>query len=86
LKLQAKVPKAFSNLMARAYAEFHATYANTCVIQSAVCNTIKATVLDIGPDFDNVWSMGQINALSFACHTNQQMQLLWHEGNEYLDT
>jgi hypothetical protein len=40
LKLQAKVPKAFINLMARAYAEFDATYANSCVIQSAICSQL----------------------------------------------
>jgi hypothetical protein len=86
LKLQAKVAKAFISLMARAYAEFDATYTNMHVIQSTVCNTIEAIVLDVGPDFDNVWSKGQINALPFACCANPQMQLLWHEGNEYLCT
>jgi hypothetical protein len=70
LKLQAKVPKAFINVMARAYAEFNATYSNTHVIQSALRTTIEEIVLKLGPDFDNVWSKGQIEALPFACHTN----------------
>jgi hypothetical protein len=70
LKLQAKVPKAFIGLMARAYAKFDATYANTHVIQSTVHNTIEAIVLDVGPDFDIIWSKGQINALPFACCAN----------------
>ncbi len=70
LKLQAKVPKAFIDLTARAYAEFDLTYANTRVIQSMVCNTIKAIVLDVGLDFNNVWSKRQINALPFACCAN----------------
>jgi hypothetical protein len=56
LKLRAKVPKAFINLTARAYAEFDRAYTNTRVIQCAVHNTIKAIVLDVGPDFDNIWS------------------------------
>jgi hypothetical protein len=50
-KLQAKVPKAFIDLTASANAEFDTTYANTHVIQSAVCNTIKAIELDVGTDF-----------------------------------
>jgi hypothetical protein len=86
LKLQAKVPNAFINPTARAYAEFNVTYSNTRGIQSAICNTIEEIVLDVGPDFDNVWSKGQINALPFACCTNPQMQLLWHDGNKYLCT
>jgi hypothetical protein len=84
LKLQAKVPKAFIDLMARAYAEFDPTYANTLVIQSTVRNTIEAIVQDVGPDFNNIWSKGQIDALSIACHTKPQMQLLWHEGDKYI--
>jgi hypothetical protein len=54
LKLQAIVFKAFIDLMARANAKFDVTYASTCVIQSTVRNTIKAIVLDVGPDFDNI--------------------------------
>jgi hypothetical protein len=84
LKLQAKVPKAFINVMARAYAKFNATYSNTRVIQSTLRTTIEEILLKLGPDFDNVWSKGQIEALPFACRVNPQMQLLWHEGNKNL--
>jgi hypothetical protein len=62
LKLQAKVPKAFINIMARAYAKFDATYSNMRVSQSTLCMTIEEIVLELGPDFDNVWSKGQIEA------------------------
>ncbi len=84
MKLQAKVPKAFIDLTARAYAEFNAIYTNTPVIQSAIHNAIEAIVQNVGQDFDNIWSNGQIDALPFACCANPQMQLLWHEGNKYL--
>jgi hypothetical protein len=85
LKLQAKVLNAFINLTTRVCAEFNTTYTNTLfVIRSAICNTIEAIVLDIGPNFSNVWSKGQIDSLPFAYRKNPQMQLLWHEGAEYL--
>jgi hypothetical protein len=84
LKLQAKFPKAFIVVMARAYAKFDATYSNTCVIQSALCTTIEEIVLELGPDFKNVWSKGQIKALLFDCCTNPQMQLMCHEGDKNL--
>jgi hypothetical protein len=84
LKLQAKDPKAIIDIMARAYAKFNATYSNMRVIQSALCMTIKETVLELGSDFNNIWSKGQIEALPFACRVNPQMQLLWHKGNKNL--
>jgi hypothetical protein len=54
LKLQAKVPKAFIDIMARAYTKFDATYANTLVIQSTLCSTVEPFVFKVGPDFDKL--------------------------------
>ncbi len=75
---------AFIDLGARARAEFDVSYANSCVIMSGFCSTVNAIVRTVGPDFDNVWSAGQINPLPFACRGNPDMQIMWHEGNDAL--
>jgi hypothetical protein len=56
LKLQAKIPRAFIDLGARARAEFDISYANSHVIMSGFCSTINDIVKTVGPDFDNIWS------------------------------
>ena len=84
LKLQAKIPRAFIDLGARAKAEFDVSYANSRVIMSAFRSTVDDIVKTVGPDFDNVWSQGQIDPLPFACRGNPAMQIMWHEGDEAL--
>ena len=84
LKLQAKIPRAFVDLGARARAEFDVSYANSRVITSGFRSTIDDIVKAVGPDFNNIWSPGQIDPLPFACRGNPAMQILWHEGDDAL--
>lgn len=85
LKLQVKIPRSFIDLGARSRAEFDVSYANSCVIMSGFRSTVDAIVKTVGPDFDNVWSVGQVDPLQFACHGNPgSMQIMWHEGDEFL--
>jgi hypothetical protein len=86
LKFQVKIPKMFLDIVARAYTKFDTSYAPTHVIVSALCATTNAIVQAIGPDFDNVWTNGQNDPLSFSCCANPHIQLLWHEGNDKLRT
>ncbi len=82
IKLQAKIPRAFINLGARACTGFEVLYANSSVIMST---TVNAIVRTIGPDFHNIWSPGQIDPLPFARCANLGMQIMWHEGNNALN-
>jgi hypothetical protein len=84
LKLQVKIPRAFDNLGARACAEFDVSYANSRLIMSGFCSTVDSIIRTVGPDFDNIWSPGQIDPLPFACRANPGMQIMWHEGNKAL--
>ena len=84
LKLQAKIPRAFIDLGARARAEFDVLYANSRVIMSGFRSTVDDIVKTVGPDFDNIWSQGQIDPLPFACRGNPNMQIMWHEGDDAL--
>ena len=84
LKLQAKIPRAFIDLGARARAEFDVSYANSRVIMSGFRSTVDDIVKAVGPDFDNIWSQGQIDPLPFACRGNPSMQIMWHEGDNAL--
>ena len=84
LKLQGKIPRTFIDLGARSRAEFDVSYANSRVIMSGFRSTVDAIVKTIGPDFDNVWSAGQVDPLPFACRGNPGMQIMWHEGNDAL--
>ena len=84
LKLQAKIPRAFIDLGARARAEFDISYANSRVIMSGFRSTVDVIVKTVGPDFDNIWSQGQIDPLPFACRGNPAMQIMWHEGDDAL--
>jgi hypothetical protein len=84
LKLQAKIPRAFIDLGARARAEFDVSYANSRVIMSGFRSTVDDIVKAVGPDFDNIWSQGQIDPLPFACRGNPAMQIMWHEGDDAL--
>jgi len=63
LKLQAKIPRAFIDLGARARAEFDVSYTNSRVNMSGFCSTVDDIIKTIGPDFDNIWSQGQIDPL-----------------------
>ncbi len=83
-KLQVKIARAFINLGARACAEFNISYANSRVIMRGFCSTVNAIVKTVLPDFDNIWSLGQIDPLSFTCHVNPGMQVMWHEGDDAL--
>jgi hypothetical protein len=74
----------FLGIVARAYAEFDTCYATTCVIVSAFCATTNVILLAIGPDFNNIWTNGQVNPLPFSCPANPHIQLLWHEGKDKL--
>jgi hypothetical protein len=65
LKLQAKIPRAFINLGARARAEFDVSYANSRIIMSGFRSTVDDIVKTVGPEFDNIWSQGQIDPLPF---------------------
>ena len=47
-------------------------------------STVDDIVKNVGPDFDNIWSQGQIDPLPFACRGNPAMQIMWHEGDEAL--
>ncbi len=85
IKLQAKIPRAFIHLGARARAEFDVLYANSCVIMSGIHTTLGAIVRTVGPDFDNIWSPRQLNPLPFTCRTNPGMQIMWHKGNDGLN-
>ncbi len=80
-----KIPRAFIHLGARARAEFDISYANSRVIMSGFHTTLGTIITTIGPDFDNIWSPGQIDPLPFACRTNPGMQIMWHEGNNALN-
>ena len=84
LKLQMKIPRAFVDLGARARAEFDVTYKDTRVIMSACRSTVDDVIKALGPDFDNIWSPGQIDSLPFACRTNPMVQVMWHPGDETL--
>jgi hypothetical protein len=84
LKLQVKILRAFVDLGARARAEFNVSYANSRVIMSGFCSMVSSIVRTVGPDFDNIWSPGQIDPLPFACRANPGMQIMWHEGDEAL--
>ena len=84
LKLQAKIPRAFIDLGARARAEFDVSYANSRVIMSGFRSTVDDIVKTVGTDFDNIWSQGQIDPLPFACRGNPNMQIMWHEGDDAL--
>ena len=84
LKLQMKIPRAFVDLGARARAEFDVTYKDTRVIMSACRSTVDDVIKAVGPDFDNIWSPGQIDSLPFACRTNPIVQVMWHPGDETL--
>jgi len=61
--LQAKIPRAFIDLGARARAEFDVSYTNSRVNMSGFCSTVDDIIKTIGPDFDNIWSQGQIDPL-----------------------
>ncbi len=84
LKLQAKIPRAFIDLGARARAEFDLSYANSHVIMSGFRSTVDNIVKTVGPDFDNIWSRGQIDPLPFTCCGNPNMQIMWEEVNDAL--
>jgi hypothetical protein len=47
-------------------------------------STVDDIVKAVGPDFDNIWSQGQIDPLPFACRGNPAMQIMWHEGDDAL--
>ena len=47
-------------------------------------STVDDIVKTVGPDFDNIWSQGQIDPLPFACRGNSAMQIMWHEGDDAL--
>jgi hypothetical protein len=51
---------------------------------SGFCSTVDDIFKTVGPDFDNIWSQGQIDPLPFACCGNPAMQIMWHEGDEAL--
>ena len=84
LKLQAKILRAFIELGARARAEFGVSYANSPMIMSGFRSTVYDIVKTVGPDFDNIWSQGQIDPLPFTCRGNPAMQIMWHEGDDAL--
>ncbi len=82
VKVRTKIPKAFIDLNARALAEFDTRYEDSRVIVSAFRSTVDSIVRNYGPDFDNIWSPGQVDPLPFPCQGNPFGQIIWHEGDE----
>ena len=82
IKLQSKVPKAFLDLTARANAEFDQRYEEARVILSGFRSAVDTIVRCYGPDFDSIWSPGQVNALPFPCLGNPHCQIFWHEAEQ----
>ncbi len=86
LKLQSKVPKAFLDLTSRANAEFDQRYENARVILSRFRSAVDIIVRCYGPDFDSIWSTGQVDSLPFPCLGlgNPHCQIFWHEAEQAL--
>ncbi len=82
VRLQAKIPKAFIDLVPRAFAEFDLNSENSCVIESGFRSTVDMIARTVGPDFDNIWSTGQVDPLPFPCQGNPHCQIMWHEGDD----
>jgi hypothetical protein len=70
----------FLNIMMRAAGELDRTHPNTNAILAGMHQTTNILVLEVGSDFELVWSEGNVYLLPFKCFPNAHRQLLWHQG------
>jgi hypothetical protein len=70
----------FLNIMMQAAGELDCTHPDTNAILAGMHQTTDILVLEVGGDFELVWSEGNVYPLPFECFPNAHRQLLWHQG------
>jgi hypothetical protein len=70
----------FLNIMMRAAGELNPVHPDTNAILAGMHQTTDILVLEVGGDFELIWSKWDVYPLPFECFSNTHRQVLWHQG------